>query len=101
MKDNLTVFVLLGSILLSPLSSAAEVLGHISDDTESVVSESEAPQNKDRRIIYRVICTPGGEALPDCERPLDDTETPPKPLEAEPLEEDSPVIEGEKPSRSD
>lgn len=53
----------------------AEILGHISDETEAGLSAPEPPQNDDRRIIYRVICTPGGEVLPDCERSFNDTET--------------------------
>ena len=52
---------------------AGELLGHISDDTEPAAAPAMDPKN-DRRIIYRVICTPGGEALPDCERPFTDHE---------------------------
>lgn len=71
------------SLCLCASLSQAEVLEHISDETETGLSAPEPPQNDDRRIIYRVICTPGGEALPDCERSFNDTETIAKPEAAE------------------
>ena len=54
---------------------AGEVLGHISDETAPVITEPAKPAVNDRQIIYRVICSPDGEALPDCERDIRDTES--------------------------
>jgi len=73
-----TLSTILALLLNAPLSQA-EVLEHISDETEPGVSAPESSPNDDRRIIYRVICTPGGEVLPDCERAFNDTETSAKP----------------------
>ncbi len=55
---------------------AGEMLQSISDDTSAVASPSTSPkqQAQNRRIIYRVICAPEDEALPDCEKPMDDVE---------------------------
>ena len=50
-----------------------ELLGRISDDTAPVQQER-AVAADNRRIIYRVICSPEGEQLPDCEKPLVDGE---------------------------
>lgn len=61
---------------------AGELLGHISDDTEPVAAPAMEPNN-DRRIIYRVICAPDGEALPDCERPFTDREAVQAPIPAD------------------
>jgi len=73
-------------LMVSSLQTRGEVLGHISDETEPNNSVPDSSQNNDRQIIYRVICTPGGEVLPDCERPFNDNET---------LEEPSPKPKGE------
>lgn len=54
---------------------AGEVLGRMSDDDAPAVTEPARPDADDRRIIYRVICSPEGEALPDCEKPFQDTES--------------------------
>lgn len=68
------------TLVLCSLQVKAEVLGHISDETEPAASAPDSVQNNDRRIIYRVICTPGGEVLPDCEQPFNDTESLVKPV---------------------
>ena len=75
-----TAILALGLMLATPLTVGGEVIGHISDDTASVTPAAETPKNNDRRIIYRVICTPGGEVLPDCEQPFDDNETAARPV---------------------
>ncbi|MGY6274582.1 hypothetical protein [Methylomonas sp. MgM2] len=62
-------------LLFYSAHTTAEVLGHISDETEPGAALPEPVSKDDRRIIYRVICTPGGEVLPDCERPFNDTES--------------------------
>ena len=62
------------------LHTKGEILGHISDETEPSISTPDTSQNNDRRIIYRVICTPGGEVLPDCERPFNDSEALAEPI---------------------
>ncbi|QPK64352.1 hypothetical protein IVG45_05140 [Methylomonas sp. LL1] len=72
---------LLAVALLVPLTATAEVLGHISEDTTPIPpSQPEGSQNHDRRIIYRVICSPEDQGLPDCERPFDDTESSARPV---------------------
>ena len=55
--------------------NAGELLGHISEETEQPLSDVKPSQSEDRRIIYRVLCSPGDEQLPDCEKPLTDNET--------------------------
>ncbi|WP_020483439.1 hypothetical protein [Methylomonas sp. MK1] len=51
-------------------SATAELLGTISDDTAPVVKplEPKTGKNDDRKIIYRVICSPEDQDLPDCDR---------------------------------
>lgn len=65
--------------------NAGELLGHISEDTAQPIADVKPSQTDDRRIIYRVICAPGDEQLPDCEQPVVDNETvePPKVIESE------------------
>lgn len=87
---------------------AGEVLGHISEDSEPVSPAAPAEPLDDRRIIYRVICTPGGEVLPDCEQPVHDTEALAKPTqqqqdeaaEAETAEQAQPVEETAQPAKT-
>lgn len=69
---------MLGALLLwQAQTRAVEILGHIAEDSE-MAAESQAPVvNNDRRITYRVICTPGGEVLPDCEQAVHDDEAAP------------------------
>ncbi|WP_132325208.1 MULTISPECIES: hypothetical protein [Methylomonas] len=45
-------------------------MGAISDETAPVVKplEPETGKNDDRKIIYRVICSPEDQDLPDCDR---------------------------------
>ncbi len=56
-------------------ANAGELLGHISEDTAQPLSDAKPSQTDDRRIIYRVICAPGDEQLPDCEKPVTDHES--------------------------
>lgn len=68
----------LGLSAFGAFAGADEVLGHISDETESkttLSSQAEDHANSDRKIIYRVICSPEDEQLPDCEKPFHDVET--------------------------
>lgn len=46
----------------------AEVLGTMSDDTVAPRAPIEASGSDDRRIVYRVICTPEDHDLPDCDQ---------------------------------
>lgn len=58
---------LLTVILLNTTAKAGEVLMQISDETERTTHPTKtetSPSN--RQIIYRVICSPEGEQLPDC-----------------------------------
>lgn len=55
-----------------PDISVAEVLGHISDETDSA-PVAQAAKASDRKIIYRVICN-AEDPLPDCgQAPLVDS----------------------------
>ncbi len=64
------------SLFIGTAAGADEVLGHISDETEPKVQQPQTAesQNSDRKIIYRVICSPDDEQLPDCEKPFHDVE---------------------------
>ncbi|WGS86762.1 hypothetical protein [Methylomonas sp. UP202] len=46
----------------------AEVLGTISDDTAAPTVPAESSGRDDRKIVYRVICTPEDHDLPDCDQ---------------------------------
>jgi len=63
------------SVWIYSSPAPAELLGRISDDTAPAanpVVPAPAKPN-DRKIIYRVICSPEDQDLPDCDRPtLDD-----------------------------
>lgn len=51
-------------------SEGKELLGGISDETAPPVAQPEpSAKDNERRIIYRVICSPEGEQLPDCAQP--------------------------------
>ncbi|MCQ8116366.1 hypothetical protein [Methylomonas rosea] len=58
------------SIWVYSASATAELLGTISDETAPVTKslEPKASKNDDRKIIYRVICSPDDQDLPDCDR---------------------------------
>ncbi|AEG00257.1 hypothetical protein [Methylomonas methanica] len=91
MKHSIRSLTLLGLSVCCLPSFGGEVLRHMSDELAPAVSEPVKPAENDRRIIYRVICTPGGEVLPDCEQPVHDTESVIKPaLQQDP---DYPVAE--------
>lgn len=85
----------LGLSLFCTFAGADEVLGHISDETEpksTLHSPAEDHANSDRKIIYRVICSPEDEQLPDCEKPFHDVESISQPLdETENLQENQGV----------
>lgn len=57
-------------ILVAALPARAELLGSISDDTAPKAQPEPAPAGKSdgRRIVYRVICSPEDQDLPDCDR---------------------------------
>ncbi|QBC29177.1 hypothetical protein U737_20940 [Methylomonas sp. LW13] len=61
---------LLFSVWAYSETAAAELLGTISDDTAPIVRplEPKTGKNEDRKIIYRVICSPEDQDLPDCDR---------------------------------
>lgn len=63
-------FSLLFSVWAYSETAAAELLDTISDDTAPVVKplEPKTGKNDDRKIIYRVICSPEDQDLPDCDR---------------------------------
>jgi|GEM_PF-5779924 len=46
----------------------AEVLGTISEDSAPPTVPAESSGRDDRRIVYRVICTPEDHDLPDCDQ---------------------------------
>jgi hypothetical protein len=75
-------------VLLLPAAQAesGELLGKISDETAPVAAQPEQPSERnDRKIIYRVICSPEGEMLPECEQPpVHDTFDAAQPRPAEP-----------------
>lgn len=93
MKYSIRGLAVLALMAAMVPSAYAEVLGRISDESEPAATDADTPQQgNDRRIIYRVICDPGGERLPDCERPFGDTESlekPPIPPETEAAEVDA------------
>lgn len=90
MSNKSIVYGLLcfGFSLFGFSASADEVLGHISDETEPTIQQPSAAENanSDRKIIYRVICSPADEQLPDCEKPFHDVEADNKP---QPIHDDS------------
>jgi hypothetical protein len=61
---------LLFSVWVYSPSATAELLGTISDETAPVSKslEPKTGKNDDRKIIYRVICSPDDQDLPDCDR---------------------------------
>lgn len=79
MKRSLRPLTLLAVAVCCPPTFAGEVLRHMSDELAPAIAEPVQPAEDDRRIIYRVICTPGGEVLPDCEQSVHDTEAVVKP----------------------
>jgi hypothetical protein len=84
-------------MLLLPALQAesGELLGKISDETAPVAAQPEqAAEHNDRRIIYRVICSPEGEVLPECEQPpVRDTFDAAQPRPAEPEVVEMPDVE--------
>ena len=98
--------LLLGLIVWLIPSHAGEVLGRMSDESAPAVAEPVNPAANDRRIIYRVICSPEGEALPDCEKPFHDTESVAQPAhrrdaaEAAADEQVRPVEEAAQPAKA-
>jgi len=84
-------------VLLLPAVQAesGELLGKISDETAPVAAQPEQPSERnDRKIIYRVICSPEGEVLPECEQPpVHDTFDAAQPRPAEPEAVEAPAAE--------
>lgn len=64
---------------------AAELLGKISDETAPPADQAQpAAADNGRKIIYRVICEPEGEQLPECQQsPVNDSFDAPQPKAAE------------------
>jgi len=50
-------------------AGSAERLGGISDETAPSVSQPEQAADREGGIVYRVICSPEGEMLPECGQP--------------------------------
>ncbi len=52
------------------IPASAELLGSIYDETAPATKPELAPvgKNDGRRIVYRVICSPEDQDLPDCDR---------------------------------
>ena len=73
-RVGLIVLSLLIGLSAVSASARAELLGRISDDTAPAANATSEPAKKadDRRITYRVICSPEDQNLPDCDRSLDD-----------------------------
>lgn len=77
--------------------NAGELLGHISEDTAQPLSDTQPSQSDDRRIIYRVICSPEDEQLPDCEKPIADHETVAQPRPVESADKDPELSQVQEP----
>ena len=72
-KRQIRLAGLLTGALLSD-ASAGELLEHISDDSAVPIATSAPagkPSNDERKITYRVICSPEDQDLPDCDRAAD------------------------------
>jgi len=68
---NSILFVLL--FLFAIQGKSAELLGKISDETEPLKNQEQAEASNKPKIVYRVICSPDGEKLPECEQaPVND-----------------------------
>ena len=85
MKKFFSLLLLLSWTMFVSPTAVAEILLHLSDEDEFVAPRTEpvqtpTPASKDGGITYRVICPPGGEVLPDCDKPVKDVETAVKPL---------------------
>jgi type IV secretory pathway VirB10-like protein len=70
MKTAVLRGCLLVNCIVFAVSGHAELLGRISDETAPVANPAErkAAKNNDRKIIYRVICSPEDKDLPDCDQ---------------------------------
>lgn len=85
----------LGLSLFWTLAVGDEILRHISDETEPkpALHSPEDNANSDRKIIYRVICSPEDEPLPDCEKPFHDVESVSQPQAEEAAAEQSQEVD--------
>ncbi|MDD1621681.1 MAG: hypothetical protein LUQ11_09380 [Methylococcaceae bacterium] len=50
-------------------AESGERLGGISDETAPPVHQAEPEADREGSIVYRVICSPEGEMLPECSQP--------------------------------
>lgn len=109
MKHSIPLLLWLSLIGWLAPANAGEVLGRMSDDNAPAVAEPVERDADDRRIIYRVICSPEGEALPDCEKPYQDTESVamprPQPERVEPaadqgVQPEQKIVQSAKPKKS-
>ena len=75
-------------------AESKELLGGISDETAPPVAQPEQPAaDQQGKIIYRVICSPEGELLPECAQPpVSDTFEAAQPRRAEPKSAETPAI---------
>lgn len=83
-------------LLLNTVQAVSgELLGKMSDETAPLAAQPEpAVENNERRIIYRVICSPEGEALPECSQPpVNDTFEAAQPRPAEPETVEAPAAD--------
>lgn len=94
---NKTLWISASLCLLSLAVSAGELLGHISEDTAQPMSDAKPSQTDDRRIIYRVICSPEDEQLPDCEQPVIDNEAVIQPKVVEPAADEPELAQDQEP----
>ncbi|MGD0959069.1 MAG: hypothetical protein ABSB19_04605 [Methylomonas sp.] len=71
MTKTAAKFLLLlgGCHLYAPSFAHAELLEHISEDTEQPAVAPVTATGQPNKIIYRVICNPEAEAEPDCDMP--------------------------------
>lgn len=86
MKTSFKWLPILVLLLPAVQAESGELLGKISDEIAPVAVQPEQPvERNDRKIIYRVICSPEGEVLPECEQPpVHDTFDAAQPRPAEP-----------------
>lgn len=75
---------------------SAERLGGISDETAPVVNQPQQAADREDGIVYRVICSPEGEMLPECgQPPINDSFKAAQPSQTGPEVPDMPGAEAE------
>lgn len=72
-------------------AESAERLGGISDETAPSVHQAEPAADREGSIVYRVICSPEGEMLPECgQPPVNDSFKAARPSQTGPVVPDMP-----------